>query len=133
MTNSIPVRVPQKQELVPYRWEVLIVVWRVAINFAPVAPRLVCFGWARLLGGLREYTSVGGGPIVGLSAACVLGGPGPGDLWAGHRAKIRGSWNFSLVLTSPRRRELQSSTCIYGCRGYVEDIETCEIVYSYER
>ena len=52
-------------------------------------PRLVCFGWARLLGGLREYTSVGGGPVVGLSAACVLGGPGPGDLWAGHRAKIR--------------------------------------------
>ena len=42
-------------------------------------PVVCLFGWARLLGGLREYKSVGGGPVVGLSAACVLGGPGPGD------------------------------------------------------
>ena len=34
----------------------------------------VCFGWARLSGGLRERKSAGRGPISGLSAARVLGG-----------------------------------------------------------
>ena len=57
------------------------------------------------------------GSLAGFSAACVLRGPGPGDLWAGHRAKIRGSWNFGLWLTSPKGQKLASNTCVYGCRG----------------
>ena len=105
MTNSIPERVPQKLTLVPRRWEILSVLWWPSTSHRYFPDWFVSVGRVSL-GGLRWYMSVGGGPVAGLSAACVLGGPGPGDQRAGHRAKIRWSLYLGLGFNSPRDRKL---------------------------